>query len=728
MEIPGGSLGPSADLKMGLKNKEAHFTTGCPGIHRQHFGANPICPCGRMRAMTNTSNSGTPDLQLSPAELQWQEDGAPFSSRYGDVYFSRAGGLAETHHVFLDANALQQRWRELDAEDNPGVFTIAELGFGTGLNFLACWRLWQHTACKHLRLQFISCEKHPLTKEALIKALQQWPELSHWSEQLIEHYPQPVPGYHRLQMRTDNADTSPVLLDLYYGDALTLLSQQSSTEARVDAWFLDGFSPGLNPDLWSEPLLDTLASLSHQHTTLSSYSVTGRVVRYLKALGFEVEKRQGFGHKRHMLFARFAAGKPKPSAARSAIVIGAGLAGATVARALAERGLQVQVLEQAAAPASAASGNRQAVVQLRLNKQIDDAWSFHLHSYLYALRFYHNLKRQSPDLNWHACGVLTLTSAYGNTRDLAASSEDLAQAWQHYPAEVLHALDASAIQQLTGLDINEAGLWQPAGGWVNPAQCVRLCLDHKNISVCCSTQVTALHHDGQQWHVQTLPVQAGSDVTDTTTYTADCVVVAASYQSRELEQTALYPVSPLRGQVSHINATIDSEKLKQVICSQRYIAPADTDGMHCVGASYIKGSDNTTLKLSEHLDNLDKLGALSALLGFSQDENMAGRASVRGASQDYLPIAGPVADPLQADSEYGGTRHLPKDWEDIRMLPGLYISSGHGSHGTVSCPLIAEYIATLICHEPAPLTTAQAELISPARFIKRQRRRLQAQR
>ena len=678
-----------------------------------------------MRSMTNTNNSGTPDLELSPAELQWQEDGAPFSSRYGDVYFSRSGGLAETHHVFLDANALQQRWRELDAREYPGVFTIAELGFGTGLNFLACWRLWQQTACKHLRLQFISCEKHPLTKDALIKALQQWPELSHWSQQLIEHYPHPVPGYHRLQMHT-GTDTSPVLLDLYYGDALTLLSQQSSPEARIDAWFLDGFSPGLNPDLWSEPLLDTIARLSHQHTTLSSYSVTGRVVRYLKALGFEVEKRQGFGHKRHMLFARYAAGKPKPAAASTAIVIGAGLAGATVARALAERGLQVRVLEQASAPASAASGNRQAVVQLRLNKQIDNAWSFHLHSYLYALRFYHNIKRRSPPLSWHPCGVLTLTSAYGNTRELAASSEELADAWQHYPSEVLRALDVDAVQQLTDLDINEAGLWQPAGGWVNPAQCVGLCLEHKNINLYCSTQVTALHYDGKQWHVQTRSIHSGSN--DTKTYTADCVVVAASYQSRELEQTALYPVSPLRGQVSHINTTVDSKKLKQVICSQRYIAPADTDGLHCVGASYVKGSDNTTLELNEHLDNLEKLAPLSVLLGFKQDEILAGRASIRGASQDYLPIAGPVADPLQADSEYGGTRYLPQGQEDIRMLPGLYISSGHGSHGTVSCPLIAEHIATLICHEPSPLTTAQAELISPVRFVKRQRRRLQAQR
>ncbi|MDP2092230.1 MAG: bifunctional tRNA (5-methylaminomethyl-2-thiouridine)(34)-methyltransferase MnmD/FAD-dependent 5-carboxymethylaminomethyl-2-thiouridine(34) oxidoreductase MnmC, partial [Pseudohongiella sp.] len=105
----------------------------------------------------NPSESGL----LEQADLHWQDDGAPFSARYGDVYFSRNGGLAETHHVFLEGNLLQQRWREQDAREHPGVFTVCELGFGTGLNFLSCWRLWQQTHCKRLRLHYISCEKHP---------------------------------------------------------------------------------------------------------------------------------------------------------------------------------------------------------------------------------------------------------------------------------------------------------------------------------------------------------------------------------------------------------------------------------------------------------------------------------------------------------------------------------------------------------------------------------------
>lgn len=671
--------------------------------------------------MTLSSKQNDAVTALKPAELQWQDDGAPFSAQYGDVYFSRSGGLAETHHVFLDANALQQRWRELDALDRPGVFTIAELGFGTGLNFLACWQLWQQTGCQRLRLHFVSCEKHPLSTDALQKALQQWPELSAYSQQLLKQYPPAIPGYHRLLMPASNADQMPVTLDLYYGDALSLLGRQSSPLARIDAWFLDGFSPALNPELWSESLLDTIASLSHAGTTLSSYSVTGRVVRYLKTLGFSVEKRQGFGSKRQMLFARYDAGQAKPSCPSRAIVIGAGLAGATVARALAERGLQVQVIEQAQQPASGASGNRQAVVQLRLNKQTDAAWSFHVHSYLYALRYYEAIRQSHSDFDWHACGVLTLESAYTFTRDLSIagdSAPDTAEnPWQHYPEVILNTLSASEIQALTGLAIDENGLWQPAGGWVNPGQCVSLCLQHPKISTLCSTRVTGLQREGNHWLVQTEQPGDHNSALQGVTLTADCVVVANSYAARAFEQTGIYPVVPLRGQVSHLQQTGASKRIRQVICTQRYLAPADRDGLHCAGASYIKREENTDLSLKEHEDNLEKLGILSQLAGFSAETEMAGRASIRGASLDYLPIAGAVA---EADLSAAST--------DIHDVPGLYLSAGHGSHGTVSCPLIAEHIAALICHEASPLPKPQAELISPARFVKRQRRRQPHQR
>jgi tRNA 5-methylaminomethyl-2-thiouridine biosynthesis bifunctional protein len=680
---------------------------------------------------------------LEQADLLWQDDGSPYSRRYNDVYFSRDGGLAETHHVFLEGNQLQQRWRDLDASGLRGIFTVCELGFGTGLNFLSCLRLWQQTACQQLRLHFISCEKHPLSADALRKALAQWPELSGLSEMLLLNYPDHSPGYHRIPLLIshDQQSFNTVLLDLYFGDALELLAQQSSAQARIDAWFLDGFSPAHNPSLWSEVILNTIAGLSRTGTTLSSYSVTGRVVRHLKSLGFVVEKRKGFGPKRHMLFAHMqqpsVTASQALSIARTAVVIGAGLAGATVARSLAQRGLQVTVLEQAPEIASGASGNKQAIVQMRLNKQADAHWQFHVHSYLYALRFYAHLDAEaSSAANWHHCGVLTLNSAYINTRE-AADSEVLGLTYAHYPNQLLQAINAQQASKLTGLPLQEDGLWQPGGGWINPKRCTTQCLTHPLITVRTSTMVNRLEFIDGTWSVvgRTLTDQclASSDgeAHDAELIRADVVVIANSYAARAFEQTAEVPVSPLRGQVSHLIENSTSAGLRQVICSQRYIAPSNFEGLHCVGASYVKNSVDTTETAHEHEENLEKLGEITAMLCFADQHPKVGRAAIRGASRDYMPIAGCVPATALPDDCYGGALHSPSHDSAqavIRLLPGLYLNTGHGSHGSVSCPVIAEHLAALICGEASPLPKTLVALIEPARFVRRQRRRQNPQR
>ncbi|MDP2285677.1 MAG: bifunctional tRNA (5-methylaminomethyl-2-thiouridine)(34)-methyltransferase MnmD/FAD-dependent 5-carboxymethylaminomethyl-2-thiouridine(34) oxidoreductase MnmC [Pseudohongiella sp.] len=667
---------------------------------------------------------------LEQADLHWQDDGAPFSTHYGDVYFSRNGGLAETHHVFLEGNLLQQRWREQDTREHPGVFTVCELGFGTGLNFLSSWRLWQQTDCKRLRLHYISCEKHPLAHAALGRALQQWPELSEFSAALLQNYPDHSAGYHRIPMllpsdKHQTPGTISILLDLYFGDAQDLLNQQSNQGAKIDAWFLDGFTPSQNPALWSEEILNTVARLSRSGSTLSSYSVTGRVVRHLKTLGFNVEKRKGFGPKRHMLFAHMEKeAVPCHSRVQTAVVIGAGLAGATVAYSLAVRGIRVTVIEQAAEIASGASGNRQAIVQLRLNKQVDSQWQFHVHSYLYALRFYSHLDALSESLpNWHPCGVLTLNSAYTNTRE-AADSNTLRHTYAHYPNAILQALDATQASSLTGLELQEDGLWQAGGGWMNPKKCCMTCLTHPLITVLTQTSASQLTYDNNEWTVHC-----------ETNIKADAVVIANSFAARTFEQTSDIPVTPLRGQVSHLPKNSLSSGLKQVICSQRYIAPADQEGHHCIGASYVKQSMDTGLTTHEHQENIQKLGGLAVILGFENQLPDSGRAGLRGASRDYMPIAGAVPDLRLPADVYGGAllarRHKPegeKDSEDFPRLPGLYLSTGHGSHGSVSCPIIAEHLAALICGEHSPLPKALSDEIDPIRFIRRQRRQQQARR
>jgi tRNA 5-methylaminomethyl-2-thiouridine biosynthesis bifunctional protein len=374
-------------------------------------------------------------------------------------------------------------------------------------------------------------------------------------------------------------------------------------------------------------------------------------------------------------------------------------------------------------------------VQLRLNKQADSTWQFHVHSYQYALRFYAHLDAESDSApNWHNCGVLTLNSAYTNTRE-AADSDVLQIRYAHYPKQLLQAIDAQQASELTGLPLQEDGLWQPGGGWINPKRCAIQCLTHPKITVRTGTLVNRLEFNNGAWSVRGTTAAGIGAPDDAELMRAEVVVIANSYSAQAFEQTAVIPVSPLRGQVSHLQENSISTSLKQVICSQRYVAPANSEGIHCVGASYVKQSVDTTESAQEHNENIEKLGVIAALLRFTDQHQTTGRASIRGASRDYMPIAGCVPDTALPDDCYGGALHshprnsAPENAPSvITPLPGLYVSTGHGSHGSVSCPVIAEHLAALICREPSPLPQALVELIDPARFVRRQRRRQNPQR
>ncbi|MBL8541652.1 MAG: tRNA (5-methylaminomethyl-2-thiouridine)(34)-methyltransferase MnmD, partial [Betaproteobacteria bacterium] len=174
---------------------------------------------------------------VEPASLRLREDGVPYSERFQDVYFSAAGGLAETRHTFLLGNGLPERWTRAER------FTIIECGFGTGLNFLATWQAWRSSAPAAARLHYVAVEKHPLSRADLERAAASWSELAVLSRALREVYPPAVPGFHRLHFDRDR-----VALTLLFGDAATMLAQ---LDARADAFFLDGFAPSKNPEMWT---------------------------------------------------------------------------------------------------------------------------------------------------------------------------------------------------------------------------------------------------------------------------------------------------------------------------------------------------------------------------------------------------------------------------------------------------------------------------------------------
>lgn len=331
---------------------------------------------------------------MHQADIIWQKDAKgreiPIDARTGDVYFSQEDGLFESEYVFIHANHLPSRFNAIKAHD---CFSIGELGFGTGLNFLLTMAYFIRHAPK-ARLYFLSCEKYPLAHQDFIRAVQIWQDHPFWQallgekistwrshvNALYKHYPPNIVGTHRLEF-------SNITLDLYIGDGIDWLDG----EWRVDAWFVDGFAPKYGGALWSDTVFYKMHARSRPATTFATFSAAGFVRRGLTDAGFTVKKRQGFGKKREMLAGQFCLSNTiftplnPTTKTHNVRVLGAGVAGLCVAWALAQRGVHVQIFD--VKPLSGASGNPVALATPKFAKNS----TFGQISFLYARQFFHKL-------------------------------------------------------------------------------------------------------------------------------------------------------------------------------------------------------------------------------------------------------------------------------------------------------------------------------------------------
>ncbi len=235
---------------------------------------------------------------IQHAQLEWNDSGVPVSEQFDDVYFSNNNGLAETDYVFIQQNGLPMRWHDFKQQK----FVVAETGFGTGLNFLALWRCFDafrqaNPQAQCQQLHFISFEKFPLKHNDLAKAHKVWEELSTWAEKLRSQYPHATAGCHRLSF-----DEERVILDLWFGDIKdTLPLVKTEANNRVDAWFLDGFAPSKNPEMWNQALFNNMSALANPECSVATFTAAGFVRRGLIEAGFNMAKVKGFAHKREML-------------------------------------------------------------------------------------------------------------------------------------------------------------------------------------------------------------------------------------------------------------------------------------------------------------------------------------------------------------------------------------------------------------------------------------------
>ena len=649
----------------------------------------------------------TPEAPTQHASLDWDEQGQPLSSQFADVYFSNENGLAETRYVFLANNQLPERFAALTADQQ---LVIGETGFGTGLNFLCAWHLFDQHATATARLHFVSVEKYPLNKADLQRALGLWPELAPYAEQLLARYVALHPGFQRLVFVGGR-----VVLTLLIGDALELFGQ---LDARIDAWFLDGFAPAKNPDMWTPELFAELARLSHTGTTMGTFTSTGYVRRRLNDAGFKMKRVPGLGKKWEVLKGRFigepkAAEKPwfarppQPTGTRTALVIGAGLAGCATAASLAQRGWQVTLLERHSAIAQEASGNPQGVLYLKLSAHHTTLSRLIVSGYGHSRRL---LEQLDKGTDWDNCGVLQLAFD-------AKEAQRQAQLAAAFPADLLTNLNKSAAETKAGIPLPAGGLFYPEAGWVHPPALCALLSQQPNIQLQLHQEALELRRDGDRWQAWNGEQLLAS---------ASVAVLASAAEIKGFTQSAGLPLKRIRGQISRLPATAASRALNTVVCAEGYVAPARQDE-HTLGASFDFNSDDLSLNSANHASNLQLLEDISPELSSALNaaaldpEHLQGRAAFRCTSPDYLPIVGPLADAIAFAEAY---TVLSKDARQVPDTPcpwldGLYINSGHGSRGLITAPLSGELIAAWLNDEPLPVPADVAQACHPNRFALR---------
>ena len=587
-------------------------------------------------------------MTADPSPIAWTEDGRPRSVLYGDAYFGADDGLSEARTVFLEGCGLPDAWA------GRRRFTVGELGFGTGLNILALLDLWRREGPPGGRLHIFSVEAHLMPKADAARALAAWPALAPLSSLLLDRWPEARRGFHRIELPEVHAVLDLALMEA--GEAL------AAWEGQADVWFLDGFAPALNPAMWREEVLQAVAARSAPGARAGTFTVAGAVRRGLEAAGFEVRRAPGHGRKRERLEARLpgTGGDPPPSG--PVAVIGAGIAGASVRRALEALGVEAVQFE-AGAPGAGASGNPAGLVTPRLDAGLGPVARLAAQAYLRSLDVYSGL----PDAIL-ARGVVQLAA---NARDPARfariAGSDL------FPEGALEVLDPPGASARLGEATDRTGLDQPGALSLDPRQVLDAwCADPL------AGRVETLAQIPDGWRL----TMAGGE-----TRVFGRVVLATGADLSGLWTEA--PVLPVRGQASWVEGE-GAASLRGAGWGG-YLAP--TAQGFLFGATFRRGETGTEVTEADHQANLQTLAqARPALAAALEARPLGGRARVRATTRDHLPLAGGIPGP-----------------------PGLFVLGGLGSRGLTWSPLLGEHVAARVLGAPSPLPSDLAALLAPGR-------------
>lgn len=649
--------------------------------------------------------------------------GVPYSAQYGDVYHSAAGAWAQAQHVFIAGNGLPQRWQ------GRHQFVILETGFGLGNNFMATWSAWLDDPQRCDHLFFISIEKHPLTRDDLSRVHRPDPadeRRQQLGEQLIAAWPVLTPGWHHL--RFDGPQNQSVSLMLGLGDVADLLPELM---ASVDAFYLDGFAPAKNPDMWAPQRLVRLQRLAAPEATAATWSCA-RVVRDgLAQAGFEVSRWPGFKGKREMIRAVYApryVPPPPPGGLglvpaherRQALVIGAGLAGCTAAWALRREGWTVTLVDRQAKAASETSGNPGGL----------------FHSVLHAEDGVHARAHRAAALAaWRVIQQAVNDGVRGSVDGLvrldAKTSTDEARALLRrlgMPQDHVQWLEHDEVAAVLDVPAPSGGWLFHQAGWVHPAGWCEWLLTQAHLS---RLQTGGLTFAGGQVVASLRRTAAGLwqalGPQGELIHEAPNVVLACAHGVSDLLQglptehaCAPLPMSKVRGQVSWGVKVSGTRLPKLPVAGGGYALSLDEQTL-LFGATTQHHDDDPSTRAQDHAHNAHvarQLGVLQA-----EVPPLTGRVGWRATTPDRLPMVGAL--PWSAERLRDAGQRLRLD--QPRLIPrqrdaagGLYVLSGLGSRGITWSVLGAELLVHWMAATPCPVDVSLRDALDPARFLARQ--------
>ncbi|MFN7163281.1 MAG: FAD-dependent 5-carboxymethylaminomethyl-2-thiouridine(34) oxidoreductase MnmC [Hyphomonas sp.] len=604
---------------------------------------------------------------LQPPELDWTDDGAPHARRHGDVYFSAQDGLAETQAVFLKGCGLPDAWA------GRARFTVAETGFGTGLNFLALWQLWRdHRPKPGAQLTFVSFEAYPLLQEDARRALAPWPELGELAEALTARWPEPVRGVRSI------AFDDGVRLILHLGEIGDTLPH---SRFKADAWLLDGFSPAKNEDMWAAGLYPELAARSAPGARLATFTVAGAVRRGLSDAGFAVAKAEGHGRKRERLEARLVSapldapdmfGLRAPAAAPARVaILGAGISGAALARALTGRGIAVDVFDPAPGPATGASGNPLALLMPRLDAGDTVEAGLLIDAYLAARA---------------ACRGLP-----------EAAETDVLQSPRN-AAERVRFEKLLADPPLPLEDLEAAR----GGG-----------LLHKRALILRPRRLVARWLEGVSCHYGAAPVV---DLAERSVngQRFDAIILANGMSA--VEGRASLPLEARLGQVDFLDSPVEAPP--SAVASGAYALALGRQRLW--GATFAPSGPDFAPSGTEEAraENLAGLDVLSPYwIGEARGAGMRSRASLRATTPDRLPLIGAVPDLTAALDVFAAMKKGRGVEADAPLMEGVYVAGGYGARGFTWAPWAADVLAAQLTGSPMPASRPALRAVSPMRFV-----------